>query len=393
VRHKVTWLAMLGVAALALGLVGALGTRATAQQAAATPGDPAQLAADAQMLTALQKVHLTGAQATRAADALTTLADAADKAQAEESRLLDENAALLASVRAGLLSGEELDPAMRMAYEALARDLATARAGRHKAQAECARLLGDLLTADQREMAALKLRAEHPGKGALRSPADLLPVVRQWTDEAYAKDKASLVDRVVGKEATDATKEKVAALLDEARALDGEQFGARRAALTEELLALRGDPAAAAGADPFGAPPAAAAKPAREPLGILAVARMVRKLDDAAYQQRRPEIVSRVLKRAGADAADQGVTEKLGALLDEIRATPEADLRAAAPDIGRRLAEALPGLDAPRAKVRDGAVDAGSNLVAGALARLATVGDPRHVADLLREYAEHAPTE
>lgn len=392
-RHKATWLAMLGIVTLALGLAGALGTRATAQQVASAPDDAAQLAEDAQMLTALRKVRLTAGQATRAADALASLADAADKARAEESRLLDENAALLTSVRTGLLSGEELDPAMQMAYDALARNLATARAVRHKAQAECARLLGDLLTADQREMATRKLRAEHPGKGALRSPADLLPVVRQWTDEAYAKDKTSVVDRIAGKEATDATKEKVAALLDEARALDGEQFEARRTTLTEELLALRGAPPAAVGADPFGPPPAAAAKPAQDRTGILAVARMVRKLDDAAYQRRKPEIVSRVLERAGADAADQAVTEKLGALLDEIRATPEADLRAAAPDLARRLAEVLPGLDAPRAKARDGAGEAGSNLVAGALARLATVGDPRHVADLLREYAEHAPTE
>jgi hypothetical protein len=400
VRQYRTWLAVAGIAALASGLVGAIGTQARAQQTVPAPDTPAQLAADARLLTALQKVHLTSSQAGQAADALLVLAEAADKAGADESRLLDDNAALLTSVRTGLLSGEELDPAVGLAYEKLARDLGAVRAGRSKAQAECARVLGGLLTADQREMAARKVRSGRPGAGSLRSPADLLRVVRQWTDEAYATDRASVIERIAGKEATDETRGKVAALLDEARALDGEQFEARREALTQELLALRaGGTGAAAGGDPFGAPPAPGDAPGRPDqraqsrVGALAVVKMVRKLDDATYQQRKPALASRLLKRAGGDPGNQAALDKLGALLDEVRAIPEADLRAAAPDLGRKLAEVLPGLGAAHADARDGAPEPGSNLVGGALVRLAMVGDPRHVADLMREYAEHAPRE
>ncbi len=409
-RTRTMLVGIVGLAVVAAGLVGALQVHA---QTVEPVTDLQAVAGDVALLSTLQRLHVTQAQANQAADLLDTCAEARERARVEEERLLAEHADLLRTVRATLLAGNALNPEVEGAFGQLEQKLRAARAQGLKATAECGRALEGLIGPEQLARAAEAQRAARGAKVDARAhakdPVELLTVLRQWTDEEYATKKTGIVDRVAGKEAAPEAKEKVAALLDEARGLGNADFDARKQALGAEIVALRAPtakPEGQAAEDPFGPPPGGPAAPragkpdgkpgAGQDAGRLAVLGAVRKMDDAAYQRRRGEILDRLFEKAGVETPDAATTERLGALLDKVRVTPEAELRGAAAGMMAELREILPNL---AAREREGAgaperlAARGAAFPGGGLARLLMTGDVSNVAALLRQYAQNAPTE
>lgn len=414
-KRSTYWIGALGAAALLIGFAcGLSGTaRAGMQDSGPALSAVGQLASDIEMLTMARRFGLTAEQATKAADALTALADARDAARIDEEKALADQAPLLEKVRGELLAGRELEPEVAAAYRAALESARAPRQARIEALRTCAEALEGLVTPEQLQAAASGLRAQATGRAAGKQPADMLIVLRQWSEEEYTKQKPLIVDRLAGKTADETKKTEVGAFLDSVRALGNEDFEARKAELLETMASYRADaaaaeaPAAQAG-DPFGpAPdrPRAAAGEGREGANRQAASamwlvRFVRKMDEAKFAENKDRVVSGLLERAGGDNPPADAKERVTALLDKLRAAPEEQLKAQARELSGEIETLLPNLGkAVEGKARDLAARPGAEgkppieraaAVAG-IGKLLLAGDPRHTAELLREYAASAP--
>jgi len=384
-RMTIVWLtAGIGVAALTIAAVALAGQP---PEPAAPQSEVAILEGDVGVLWTLQQLRATKDQCDAAAKALDDYAAIQEQSRAMVESLLAGSENLLRSAREKLVMGEQPDADSLAALLKLRQEVRKARAEGVRARLTVSEALASLLTDEQKQKLADGLLSRAPGAGRRAGgPADALRIIRQWSDQEFADKGEALAKRFAGKDAAADKLAEVKALLSEVREMSAEEFDVKVEQLSQRLVDMSGAEGNAAG-KAGAAGLLGAQRPLLGPIAVL------RQMPQEKYDRSKAAILD-WLQGANA-AADEGAKTRLGDLLDEIRQVPEAELRAKLPDLGRRLAEAAQaaGVDLsklgsrPLAGMAAGAEGKDRPRVGMEFVTMVMSQNPRHVAELLREYA------